>query len=372
MKLTINKGDILDVLGKIQGLTGRKSSLAITEAVLVKAGNGQVTLTATDLETGFEGVYPAKVESEGTIGIHARKFFEIVKDFPSEDIQIDEVENHWIEIGKDKVQYHLVGMNPDDFPEVPRLEDTNLHDFDSGILKTMIEKTVFIGGLSDDKRAHLVGVFLENLNQAGQHIVRMVSTDGSRLSTVDCFTESDLKIPLGEGIIIPKKGLSDAGKFLDGSGTVRIGVKNNNFILKKEKETIIIRLLEGTFPKYHDIIKKTGGHNIQFDKRKFLMMLKRMSILTSDSYKGALFKFEAGKLTINATNPDMGESKEDMEIEFSGKTIEVSFNPKFFTDALNMIEEDTILMNIINEEKPCIIKGENDDRFLTVIMPMKI
>ena len=97
-------------LAKIQGLTGRKTNLAITTNLLLKTIKSGISISATDLETGFEGFYPAAVESEGVIAINARKFYEIVRDFPSEDIDLNEIENHWIEIGNEHVEYHIVGM----------------------------------------------------------------------------------------------------------------------------------------------------------------------------------------------------------------------------------------------------------------------
>ena len=130
MKITVKKGDLLPVLAKIQRLTGRKTNLAITTNLLIKTIDSGISICATDLETGFEGFYPAAVESEGNIAINARKFYEIVRDFPSDDIGLNEIENYWIEIGNEHVEYHIVGMNPDDFPEIPKIELVEFFDMD--------------------------------------------------------------------------------------------------------------------------------------------------------------------------------------------------------------------------------------------------
>jgi DNA polymerase III subunit beta len=373
MKFSINKSDILDVLSKIQGITGRKSNLAITENILIRTSGDGIQLIATDLESGFEGFYPAKVETEGIIVIPARKFYEIVREFPSEEIHVHEAENHWVEIGNKNVQYHIVGMNPEEFPETPQLEDVVFSEIDSILLKKMIEKTVIISGASDDKRPHINGVYFEVLDgDQKETVVRMVATDGSRLSLADYTNPEDFSNLKGSGMIIPKKGLAELSKFLDPEGVVQIGFKNNKFIVKKSNQTIIIRLLEGDFPKYHDIIVKGDGHIIAFKRQIFLMMLKRMSILSSEMYKGVIFKFEDNGLTVTTTNPDIGESKEEISIDFSGKKIEAMFNPKFFIDTLNVIDDDVVVLHIENEEKPCIIEGEKEKNYLSVIMPMKI
>jgi len=371
MKFTIKRSNILEVLSKIQGLTGRKSNLAVTSNVLIKAENTGITILATDLETGFEGSYPADVESEGQIAINARKFYEIVRDFPDKDILINEVENYWIKIGNEKVEYHIVGVNPDDFPENPQINDLFFFRIDSSALNKMIEKALIISS-TDDKRAHIIGVYLEKIEKNNENIVRMVSTDTGRLITVDYSYPKEVEIPDWFGVIIPKTGLNEVGKFLSSEGSVQLGLKDNYFIIKKETETIIIRLLEGKFPKYDNILKKDNGHVIIMEKQKFSDMLKRMSILYSEDYKGVIFNFKDNKLKIKSNNPDIGESKEDMDIKFTGEPIIVAFNPKFFIEILNVVDDEKVIINITDKEKPCLIEGEKDKSFINVIMPMRI
>lgn len=372
MKAAINKNDILPVLAKIQGLTGRKTSLAITTNILIQTVASGVSISATDLETGFEGFYPANIETQGGIAINARKLYEIVRDFPSEDIYVNEIENHWIEIGNQNVEYHIVGLNPEDFPEIPKIEEVEFFEIDSAAFAKMIEKTVIIGGASDDTRVHIIGAYAERIQQDDQKIFRLVATDGSRLSKADYIFDKEVDLPSGSNVLIPKKGLVEVAKFLESEGTVKLGIKDNNFIVKREKETLIIRLLEGDFPQYSDIIVKSDGHDIPMDRHLFLMMLKRMSILSSEEYKGVIFHFSQDKLLINSTNPDIGESKEDMDITYQGDPIEVMYNPKFFIDTLTVMNEDNVVLNIMDEEKPCKIEGEKDKTYLSVIMPMRI
>jgi DNA polymerase-3 subunit beta len=372
MRVIIQKSRILPVLSRIQGITGRKTNLAITTNVLIQTNESGITCSATDLETGFEGSYPAKVEAKGSIAISARKLFEIVRDFPSDEIILKELDNHWVEIGNGTVEYHIVGMNPEDFPEIPKIEIDDFFEIESSALAGMITKSVIISAAADDRRNHIVGVYAEWLDDKKNKLFRMVSTDGSRLSKVDFVFKKSAKIPVGKGILIPKKSLVEVGKFLDDEGSVRLAFKDNNFIVKKENEIVIIRLLEGEFPKYADIIVKPTAHSVVMDRQMFLMMLKRMSILSSDDYKGVIFNFEANRLTISSTNPEIGESKEDMPIEFKGKKITVMFNPKFLLDTLNVIDDEKVTLSIDSEDRPCLVSSEKDDTYLSVIMPMRI
>lgn len=372
MKFKIKKSDIINVLSKVQGIAGRKTNLAITTHVLISAVEDGIRIIATDLETGFEGFYPAEIETEGSLSINARKLYEIVREFPNEEINIFEEENNWIKISNQKVEYHLMGMNPDDFPENPVIDDIEYMEVESADLLKMIERTVIITGSSDEKRAHITGINMEMLSEEKRKIMRLASTDGSRLSIVDYELDQGFDLSSGENILVPKKGMHEVGKFLDQEGKVKIGRKNNNLIIKKDRETIIIRLLEGEFPKYNDIIQKADSKKIYLDRQLFLMMLKRMSILSSDEYKSVIFNFLADKLIITSTNPDIGESKEDMELDYQGDPIETAFNPRFFIETLNVIDQEKIILSIINDERPCFIEGEGETDYLTAIMPMRI
>ena len=372
MKFTIQKNDLLDVLSKIQGLAGRRSSLAITECIKMTASDGSLQIIATDLETGYEGQFPAKVETSGTIALSARKFYEIVREFPNSEIAIEESDNRRIDIENKKVQYHLKGMNPDDFPQTPTIESVDYFNVESSNLKKMIDKTIVISGIGEDKKAHINGVYFERFTDEQPPVLRMLATDGSRLSKFDMVQKEDGNIPAGEGVLIPKKGLNEISKFLDAGGQVKVGIKDSYFVVKNSQETLYIRMLEGQFPKYEEIIFRKEGHRIVIEKERFLNMVKRMSILCNDSYRAAIFSFDANKLTINATNPDLGESNEDMEILYKGGKIEAAFNPKFFIDSVNNIDEKNLVINIISEDKPCLIEGDKDRAYLSAIMPMRV
>ncbi len=373
MQFTTKKADIQEVLGKVQGLAGRKTNLAITTNVLIRAQGDEITIVATDLETGFEGTYPAQVAAEGAVAINAKKIFEIVKEFPTDEVSFNEVENQWIEIGNGKVEFHLMGMNPEEFPDNPEMEDAPLIEVDSALLSRVIEKTIIVSGAGDDRRAHITGVLYETPEAGGHPVVRLVSTDGSRLSKAECPLVGEARPENTGGVIVPKKGLNEIHKFLESTGTVRVGFKGSNFIAKKESETIIVRLLEGDFPQYADIVQKSDEcHSLPLEKAAFLKMLRRMSILSSENYKGVVFKFDANRLELSVSNPEIGEAKEDIEAAYDGPSLEVAFNPRFFMEALSVIDGDQAILNLIDEESPCLIEDNQDGSYLSVIMPMRI
>mgnify|MGYP006272888785 FL=1 len=375
MKTVFAKSELLDVLSKVQGLTSRKTSLAITENVLIQALESEVLITATDLETGFKGRYPAEIESEGSVALNARKLFDIVKMFPSDRIHMEEMENRWIAITSDTVQYHLVAMDPENFPEIPEADDVNFFEMDASALKSMIEKSIAIGTAGDEKRAHLIGVNFEKASDEEQTCVRMVSTDIKRLSKVDYpyGKETDLTLPeLAEPVIIPKKGLNEVNKFLGQEGVIEVGVKSNHFIVRKDREVIIINLLDGDFPAYAGLLTIEPGNDITFAREPLLMMLRRMTIVTSEEYKAVIFNYAGNRLEVRAVNPNVGESKESMNIDFDREPLEIAFNPRYFIEALNFIETEKVLLNIVDNEHPCIVRGTDTQNYLNIIMPMKI
>lgn len=373
MELSIQKTDVVDVLAKMQGLTGRRSNLAITENVLVDARDTEITLSATDLETGFEGVFPAEVNTAGRVAINARKFYEIVREFPNDRIHMAVEENNWIKIANEKVEFHIVGMDPDDFPEIPRPEKVAFFTVNGASLKRMIERSVQIGGPSDDKRAHIIGVLMEQIGQEEKSLLRFVSTDGNRLARVDSPLESLTGDAMTERLIVPKKALAEVNRFISADDTVSIGVKDNHVIFKLDSETLIIRQLEGDFPAYEEVFKHTAdARSIHLNRQAFVMLLRRMSILSSETYKGVIFNFNRERLLITSTNPEIGESKEDIAITYPGDDIEVAFNPRYFIEALNAMSDEGAVLNIVDGSRPCSLHAENDITFVSVIMPMRL
>lgn len=372
MKFTIRKSDITDILSKVQGITGRKSNLAITANILIKSNDSGISFIATDLETGFEGSYPATILEPGQITINARKFFEIVQNFPNEDIHIEENEKQWIKISCDHVKYNIVGLNPEDFPDIPFIEDISFSEIDSARLKKMIERTIVISPSSDEKRAHINGIYFESATEGDKKVIRMVSTDGRRLTLTEFESPEDYAFFENTSVIIPKKGLQEVSRLIDTEDKINIGIKDNYFVVKQNHETIIIGLLEGDFPEYKEIINRDEENSIVIDKRIFMMLLKRMSILSTENYNGVIFHFSNGNLQVNAINPELGESKEDLKIDYSGEPVEVAFNPKYFIDIINLIKEENIILNIKDNKHPCYVEGTEDKDFLSIIMPMKL
>ncbi|MBF0573223.1 MAG: DNA polymerase III subunit beta [Desulfamplus sp.] len=398
MKFSIERKLLSEALSMVQGLTNRKTTLAITSDVLIKAEGSHITVTANDLETVFQGKYEAQVESDGIISINAKKFYEIVREYPESIVPINEIENRWIEIGSGNIQYHIVSSDYENFPENPVIEDIPFVEIESGVLKKMAEISASINFSQEEKRPYVLGALLEKTEREGKKhqsieiednhgsdddkdeqnqantvtpVLRMVSTDSKRLYTFDTPYSGELQID-EHGVIIPKKGLAELGKFLINVGNVKIGIKNNHLVVTKDDESIMIKLLEGEYPDYRRVMNIGGFVGIEMSRPMFLMMMKRMSILVSDDYKSVILNFMENRLTATVTNPEIGESKEEIVIEYSGESVESAFNPKYFIDALNIFKSENIILNIKDKRNPCIIKSNDDISFVCAIMAMSV
>ncbi len=372
MKFSFNKKDVIDVLSKIQGLTGRKTNLTITSDILIKAMGSQITITANDLETVFIGTYEAHVEKEGLISINSKKFFEIIREYPDNNIHVNEIENRWIEIGENDSIFHIVSSDYENFPETPVVENIDFIELKSIDMKKMVDVSSVVNFSGEEKRIYVLGSLIEKIHTQGSDKLRIVSTDSRRLNSYEVEYEGRLDLP-EESVIIPKKGLSELSKFIDTSKEkINIGVKDNHFVFQNDHESIMIKLLEGEYPDYKPVINYEGMIPLEVDKNMFSTLMKRISILTSDDYKSVILNFKNNELIVTITNPEIGESKERMMISFDGEEIKSAFNPKYFLDALTLFDQSIVVINIRDSKSPCIIKGLDNSNLICVIMAMHI
>lgn len=393
MKIAIQKKDIIDMLANVQGIAGKKSGLSITENLLVTTQDDSIAVCATDIETGFQGTYAAKIKTPGSIALNARDFYDIVKKINKPDIFLHEEKKQWIQISdtedSSRLKYNIVGGAVEDFPQLPQISDISYIKIKSREFKEMIAWATTIAPQGNEKRAHILGASLvckpgipsdpdleeqpEQTKAMDKLTLRMISTDGRRLTKTDKVYENQIGIEKKTAILIPKKALNEVAKFLKEEGDVSIGFRDNYFVVKKENEIIYINLLHGDFPDLASLFEKDEERRtITVDRKEIKEMIERMAILTSDEYKGVIFRFEDDYLYINAANPEKGESYEYLSVDFKEEKIEMMFNPYYFIDAFNLIEEKNVWLKLKGENSPCIVCGENNAQNINIIMPMKI
>jgi DNA polymerase-3 subunit beta len=238
-------------------------------------------------------------------------------------------------------------------------------------LSEMINKTIYSVTL-EEAGFKLSGVFTEKFTQNGSTFLRMVATDGHRLSMIDkAFSNVDT-LELGDGVMIPKKGMNEINKLASEGGKVHMGFKENSCLVKTKDAILVMRLLETKFPDYHAVIPDEDEHNMMVNRASLLEAMRKMLILSNERYRAVKVTLENDMMGLVSTNPDLGEAEENIEVKYRGDRLEAGFNPRYFVDILQPMESEMIELGFVDDSKPCVIRGKEDEGFLGLIMPMKV
>jgi DNA polymerase III subunit beta len=371
MELKVNRDEIFKAVSRVQSIIEKRSNMPILSTILISSTEAHIDISATDLEISLQQKIPAEVISHGSITISGRKFFEILKESRSESIHIKKKDNDWIFISDDHTKYNLAGLSPDEYPVFIEPEGVTTVEIDSLVLSEMINKTIFSVTM-EEAGFKLSGVFTEKVLLDGKQYLRMVSTDGHRLSLVDKDIEKIEELKLDNGVMIPKKGMIELNKLASDGGKIYLGFKQSNCIAKKDNSLIVIRLLESKFPDYNSVIPKDVKHTIRVKKEEILYSMRKMIILTSESYRGVKITLENNQMEFVSINPDLGDVKDAIEVDYNDERLELGFNSKYFMDVLQAMDSEIIEIGFIDNSSPCLFHGKEDIGFLGLVMPMRI
>lgn len=368
MEFKAQRDDFLAAVYLAQGIVERRHTMPILANVLLEARAKDVRVTATDLEVGVRGKLEGKVTEEGRVTLNAKKLYEIVREVPEETVEVKRLANDWVEIRSGKSVFKMMGLDPQEFPQFPEFTADALFAVPGKTLREMIEKTIFAAS-TDETRHNLNGVFAEEA-QGGK--LRMVATDGHRLCLIERGVGS---VGLGKGVILPRKGLSEIKKLLDqdDGGVVSLGCKENMGLVVRGEVELYMRLIEGDFPDYSKVVPKGNPFKLRVSQQGFLRALRRVSILSSERYKGVKVELKEGKVAVSASNPDLGEAVEEMEAEYKGKALAIGFNARYLLDVLAVLVGDgEVSVELKDEVSPGLVKMEGDEGYQYVIMPMRL
>jgi DNA polymerase-3 subunit beta len=371
MELTVRKEDLAKGLARSQSVVERRTSMPILSNVLLNAQGEKITVTGTDLETTFLGDYPARVSRPGKITVPARKLYEIVKELPGEEVYLKDKENNFLHISAGRATFDLVGLSAEDYPVQPEYADLPELAIPGDVLSEMIEKTIFSIS-QEDTRFNLAGLYVQKRKKDDNHRLRFVSTDGHRLSLIDKELPGLNAFALDQGVIIPRKGVAEMRKLAEESGDLVLMLNQKLAVVSKDEVRLILRMQEGAFPDYDAVIPKTTKRKAVVNRHAFGDVLKRVSLLATDRFQGVRLDFKDGLLEIISQNPDLGEAREALEVDFEGEAFGVGFNARYFLDLCAAMRSEEITLSFVDEQNPCLIKGEGDAGFLSVIMPMRL
>jgi DNA polymerase-3 subunit beta len=375
MNFEIDKNEFLKGLGLMQSVAGRKTTLPILSHILIEGEKNSLYLTGTDLETGIREELVAMVHQGGKISVSAKKLYEIVRELPEETIHINKKENHWITLQCKKSIFNIAGLDPDEFPSLPVYQEGFFSQVSTHLIKEMIEKTVFAAS-NEESRYHLNGIHFSQSRQGEKEVLRMVATDGHRLSLID--RESQNIRGIEKGIIIPKKGVLEIKKIMgdrNGEGEIDIYFDQTHGFFKMGKSLMVIRLIDGEFPEYEQVIPKGNDKKIVMQKDRMYGCLRRVSTMASERVEGIKFSVKKNSIELSSYHQDFGDAKEEIEVTYEGPPLEIGFNARYLMEALNVIDMDEVVMELKDEGSPGILKPPSSTELshqICIIMPMRV
>jgi DNA polymerase-3 subunit beta len=373
MECIIKKEELLKALNVVESVVERKTTFPILSFALISVGDDVLEIKATNLDVGIRTKVPCKAVTKGEVAVLGKKLYECTKEIPDIDVSIKVIDGTRVEIKGGRTRFKILSADPRDFPEFPSMEGDFLFEITAEGLLKLIEKTFFAAS-TEESRYFLNGIFVEK--GARNKDVRFVATDGHRLAFYDYPAEDMDKEKLKDGIIISRKGIVEIKNLVSEREENVIFMKSeNNIVVKNKEDTLYIRMVEGEFPKYKDVIPKEFTRNVYVDRNELLSSIKRISLVgSSGSGKGIPLRMfiSSDKILLSAENPEVGEVDEEIDARLEGQEIEIGFNGKYIADALSAIDTDDVIMSITNESGPAVIKSITGEDTTCVIMPMKL
>ncbi|MFZ0657156.1 MAG: DNA polymerase III subunit beta [Candidatus Binataceae bacterium] len=380
MGLVIDRAALQTALAMMQGIVERRTTVPILGHVLLEPGGGSLRLSATDLEVGICTEIAARTSKDKSITLNARKLFEIVREAEGDEVKLDTLDSDWVELKCGRAKFKMMGLDPRSFPAMPSQSAAKAEGaaakkalkaelgIASTVLASMIDKTVFSVS-PDEARYNLSGVYLEAAGPGG---VRMVATDGHRLSMVE---REAAGFSMEGGAIIPRKGLQELRKILDQTGDqdVKLSLDGQLAYMKRGSTEVSMRLVEGEFPDYRGVIPKESKHLIGVDRDALFAAIKRAAIFSNERYHGVKFALTSGSLTVSSTSPEMGEASESLDVDFRGEEFAIGFNANYLRDVLGVIASgNKVELGLSDDVSPGVVKTEADTKFTYVVMPMRL
>lgn len=370
MEFHIARDELIRALSRVQGIVERRSTNPIIANVLISASADKgLVVTATDTEISFVGSYEARVEDAGEITVEAKHLFDIARSLPTPDVHLKSAQDApmEIEIRSGKAFFRIKGMPADNFPPVPKIGGEPTMKISSGELRKLIERTAFCIS-TDDTRSGLNGASVES---PGDGRIVLVATDGHRLGLAEGTFEGALDTE--GGLLLPRKGLGELRKLSDDADTsFDVSFVQNQAVFRRPGLSISMRLLEGTFPDYRQVIPSQSSRAVVVDRNEFAAGLKRVSILAAERSHNVRFSVGDGVLGLQSNNTEFGSASEELDAVVDGEPLEVGFNARYFQDVLNVLGDERVKLEFGDALSPCLVTPVSDDVAMFVIMPMRL
>ena len=374
MELKLDRTAFLGALYKAQGVVDRKSTVNVLSHVLLETvDDGTVRLTGTDFDVVLQAEIPAEVLEAGRTCVNGKSLFDVVKNIPDGTVHLRLLSNHWVEVTAGRSAFKLAGISAADFPEITPPADIAWVGMARATLKDLIDKTIFSVS-NDETRMNLNGVFFR-VDPAESDLARltMVSTDGHRLSKVEIDTE--LRDYKGQSFkaIVHKKGVHEVRRLLDDdSEVIEVGWAGTQILFRAGGTTFTVRQIEDTYPDYNRVIPASSPIKLTIDRQALIAAVRRIAILTSSKTYVIKTEIETGRMAITSSNPDYGEGRDELDVNYEGEGMVIGFNYQYLLDVLNVVRGETVGLELSDEFSPTVLTSPAEPGALFVVMPMRI
>jgi len=364
MKIICNTELLNEACQNVQRVVSSKTSIPAMEGILMKAENGTLSLTGYDLEVGINTSMEVKIEEEGSIVLNARILCDILRRLPADQVRIEADERQLCVIRCGEVEYKLVGISAEEYPELPTVSGAQPVVIDSEILGDMVRQTIFAVSTNEMKIVH-TGIKFEI--QLGQ--LRLIAVDGFRLAirTEDIDYNGD-----NLSFIVPAKTLSEVVKLLGDGEVVELNVAKRHIIFKIGSYSIVSRLLDGDFLDYNAAIPKKFSTTVRVDVKTIVDSIERTSLLITDRLKSPLrCVFDANTIKISATT-SLGTANDRIPATVEGDRVEIGFNNRFLLDAFRASSTEEVKVMLNGPLSPITIVPPEGESFLYLVLPVRL
>jgi DNA polymerase III subunit beta len=371
MKFIVSSNSLLKQLQNLNGVLNSSNTLPILDNFLFEIEEGNLIITASDLETTMTSSLLVEAKETGKVAIPAKILIDTLKTFPDQPLTFTITEGtHVIEIASDFGKYKLAGHNGDEFPRTPSIDSPSSLTLNSSVLANAINKTLFATG-NDELRPVMSGVFC----QLGNNNVTFVATDAHKLVR---YSRSDTKTEKNASFILPKKPVNQLKNLLSSTDTdVRIEYNQANAFFAFNNINLICRLIDGKYPNYEAVIPKENPNKLTIDRSSFLNSIRRVAIFSNKTTYQVRLKLSGSELQVSAEDLDFSnEAVERLTCQYEGDDMEIGFNSKFLMEMLNNIDTETIHLEMSEPNRAGILTPSNADSpeedILMLVMPIML
>jgi len=371
MKAKIETSRLEKILKKVEGVADKKASMAVLSMVLIeyKPAESYLYLLSTDLEIGYKGKIFAEIEGEETsFCVPARKFYEIVKNFPEDELYLIKEDNRLIvRDAQERIVYNLAITDSEEFPSLPEFIEENAIEIPGKVLAELISNTIFS---TSKEESHFVlgGIYFEPIKDAG--ILRAVASDGHRLVKFDREVIGIENANFNEGFIVGRKAAKQIEDIAEDELVIKLGYINNYVVIWTSNSVFFARTIEGTYPDYKSVIPSSYENVLKVDRKLLMDALKRVSLVITERFKPVTFDLKPDEITLISQETEMGKAQIKLSAVYEGKPLTVNYNAEYILDALEVMDSEEVEIKIGEERTPALITGYRDEGFLYLVMPM--